>query len=421
MNNNNRIDLYRWLLEKIQEEDQLSGAQGHTFHWDDPDMVWDSGNPDMVWDNIGLSPVIQNLFWVVEKMAEEDLEMIENLDAIIDPLRCPESFLPHISAALGYRLDESGDEQLKRAAVLGLMRALKARGTNAGINIFYRLIGVNLVDVFPLWKKMIHEENEDYSRVRYLTSAVNEVLGTGSAFAGKVGNPPIKPGSVSLSYAGTVFGRDEVVVEPQTKEDVSGRGVLVGSSIVGGTVNYATGQYTLALAAPAPTQVHLGYETVDEEWPYRAARIDMEILLAPAGTSVPLITTEYVNELLRRLEETRPIHVLLRSFALCIELEEDPGPGACDTQGPVQIAISKIEEPGIPAPATPIHLPYPTGIDPTTKIWVLDGACFGDMPGEDDLTIEAGTLAVKPLEDMLTFVCPYDTLQIDAGGSISYV
>ncbi len=59
--NQNRLDLYRRLLSKIQEQDQASGAQGYILHWDDPDAEYDEAeiDPTQMWDAIGVSPILR--------------------------------------------------------------------------------------------------------------------------------------------------------------------------------------------------------------------------------------------------------------------------------------------------------------------------------------------------------------------------
>jgi hypothetical protein len=329
--NNNRLELYKRLLPKIIEQDQASGAQGFIMHWDDPDAVWDDSDINNVWDIIGVSPVIQELFHVIEKSSGEDLEALESLDALIDPLRCPESLLPQIAASFGYRLDESRTEDTKRAALIGLINAFKSRGQFAGFRVFYRLLGFSIIDVLPLWKKEVHEANDDYSRLRYDTSPVAETVGPAalSAYSGML-QGPIRPTSVRFTD-GVFVIRDDVVVAPENVNDRRGRGDLLHPSGVVGSINYTTGEYSILLPAPAAGSLDATYERIDEEWPFHAARIDMELSLSPGGGPIPVVDGATVDGILQRLEEVRPVHVLLRALALVAELTDDFGPeGATD-------------------------------------------------------------------------------------------
>jgi phage tail-like protein len=317
-----RVDLYRRLLPRIQEQDQRSGAMGFTVHWDDPDPFWDSGDPLRVWDAIGATPLYQELFYVIEKMLGEDVEAIESLDALVDPLRCPVEFLPNIASSFGYKLEQKLDEAAQRAALLGLIDAYKSRGTFAGFKVFYRLLGFDLIRIVPLWKKDINEANNNYSSARYKTTSKSLVLGaSGTSFAGRLPDFPIKPGTLRITAGGRVV-RDE------PPESMLNLGTLIGPGNETGTIDYTTGEYRVTLdVAGVPTAT---WEQILDEWPYHAARIDIEVNLSPTGIAPPEIDAEVVAGLLNRLEETRPVHVILRTLALVVELRDTVQPGASD-------------------------------------------------------------------------------------------
>lgn len=406
--NNNRLDLYRRLLPGLIEADQKSNAQGYVHHWDDPDAEWDTGSVEQAWDAIGLSPVIQELFWVIEKMAEEDLVALESLDVLVDPLRCPEDILPQLSASFGYALDETQPEQKKRLAVQGLMEAYKSRGTFIGFKVFYRLIGFNIVDLFPLWKKDVFEAREDYSRIRYRTTPVSaEPVGPAGiqTYTGQVSDGPVRPGSVRITD-GTVVLRDEPVVFPETIDDRQGRGDIIGPTTESGTINYATGEYTISFTGLTAGAVTIDYDRVDEEWPYHAARIDIEINISPGGGPVPLLELEDLDNILRRLDDVRPIHVLLRALAIVIELTDDFTPAATDQTACTTVLKNVLS--GIASPPT-------LGLD---QSYILDGALtFASHPGEDEMSIfqdfTVGTDRHNQyFEDRAAAVCPLDTLRI---------
>lgn len=420
--NKNRLDLYRRLLPRIIEEDQRSNAQGYSYHWDDPDGAWDEtllSDDDPIWrawDQIGLSPVYQELFHVIETMAGEDLEALETLDAHIDPFRCPEDVLPQIAASFGYALDTSQSEQRKRLAVQGLTEAFKSRGTFIGFKVFYRLLGFEIINVFPLWKKNINEERNDYERVRFATTPITaEAVGPAgnTAYVGQLTDGPPKPGSVRF-ISGTTVVRDNVLVNPEVIDDARGRGELIGPNGETGTIQYSTGAFTLNYPAATAVPVTVDYERVDEEWPYHAARIDVEINLSPGGVAVPLVDVEVTDNILRRLDEVRPIHVILRALAFIVELRDDVGPTASDRTActtKLKNVLSGQPFPGI------------LGLDHT---YMLDGATtFASYPGEDELSIVedylVGTdIRHQPMEERAPMVCPLDTLTVDGppGGPV---
>lgn len=415
--NKNRLDLYRRLLPKIIEEDQSSGSQGFSYHWDDPDGSWDEallGVDDPIWrawDQIGLSPVVQELFHVLETMAGEDLEALETLDAYIDPFSCPESVLPRLAESFGYALDDSQSEQRKRLAVQGLITAYKSRGTFIGFKVFYRLIGFQVVNVFPLWKKNINEELNDYERMRFASTPVAaEAVGPAglTSYVGQLSDGPAVPGSLRF-VSGTTVVRDRVLVNPENIEDGRGRGELIGPNGETGTIKYSTGEYVLTYPAATADPVTADYDRVDEEWPYHAARIDVEINLSPGGVDIPLLDLEGIDNILRRLDDVRPIHVLLRALALVAEIRDDVEPTASDQTACTTVLKNVLS--GQPFPGI-------LGLDHS---YMLDGALtFASYPGEDELSIfqdyAVGTdVHGQELEEQAPMVCPLDTLIINGG------
>lgn len=403
-----RLDLYRHLYPEIIERDQKSGNFGYVANWDDPESTWDSGDPSQAWDALGFRPVIETLFYVIESMAGEEIGVVENLDALVDPYACPVQYLPLLAASLGYDLEESIPEEQKRAVVQGLVVAYKARGQEVGFRIFYRMAGFKIIRVFPLWKKNINEDREDYSRVRYSTTPiVGESIGPGGAlgYTGRLASTPIEPGSIRMTDGVVVIRDDPVPVGFVTSADAP----LIGPGGITGTVNYFTGAFRLTFPTPSAGPVVADYATIVEEWPFHAARIDIEVLLNPGGTPVPLVDEEVVRNILGRAEETRPVHVLLRTLALITELR-DVGPTAtdrasCTTQ-------RRDRRPGAPE----------LGIDGRDYNYFLDGV--GGI-GDDVLVVDqvvGGTVAEKDvgLEDQASIVCPLDVLIIEAGGPPTY-
>ena len=105
----------------------------------------------------------------------------------------------------------------------------------------------------------------------------------------------------------------------------NGKGNLVGSLGGYGTVNYLSGALRLFFAPPGPAgPITASGETVVEEYPYHAARVDFDFFLMPlSGGAPPAVTPAFVNKVLRYLEEVRPIHVILRTFNLVLPIEEE--------------------------------------------------------------------------------------------------
>lgn len=386
-----RVDLYRLLLPKIQERDQKSGAFGFTLHWNDPDAAWNDGNIQHAWNAIGLDPVIQELFFVIEKMEEQDLTALESLDALVDPIRCPEQYLPDLAASFGYKLSEGISVAQKRIAVQGLIGAFKRRGKFAGFKTFYRLLGFEVIHIYPLWKESINEAGGNYSRKRYLTTpVVGAAIGPIGiqVFTGRIADAPIKPGTLTVTSGGIVIGDD-------------GEGNLRGPSGQTGTVIYSTGDYTLDFGAPAPAAVTASFEMVTREFPFHAARIDIEISLAPLGmVPSPLVDDAFTQDILGRLDEVRPIHVLLRSLAFVIELADTFTPGASDAASCT--TVLKDQRDG---------LAFGTGVDRT---YMLDQG----STAEDELQVEfldvgsGNNVNLHPFDERAPIVCPLDRLVI---------
>ena len=401
-----RVDLYKYLLPRLQEEDQASGAFGFAINWDDPNATWDTGSPSDVWDALGFRPVVQNLFYVLETAEGEELDVIESLDQIVDPFTAPEGMLSLIAASFGYDLEEGISEEKKRVVVSGLIDAYKRAGQFVGFRIFYRMVGVKVINVYPLWKKDINEEDNDYSRVRYSTVDESEELGPGgqTGYAGRFSVAPIRPGSIRITDGAVILRDDPAPISS---------GLLTGATapIIGpngetGTVNYSTGVFTLNFASPTAGAVNATYESISEEWPYHAARIDIEILLNPGGdlvNPVPLVDEEVVRNILARAEETRPIHVLLRALTLISELQDTVSPGATDEVA----CITKLKDVRPGAPDLGI-----LGVDHT---YMLD---FVPDIAEDAAFIDqvvGGILTRRDylFEDRTESICPLDALTIE--------
>lgn len=331
--NHLRVDLYKYLLPRIQEEDQASGSFGFIFNWDDPTSEWDSGDPNQSWDKLGFRPVIQTLYYVLESMQGEDLGVLESLDDLVDPWACPVEFLPYIAASLGYDLEESLDDATKRQVVSGLVQAFKTSGQFVGFRVFYRLAGFRVIRIFPLFKVDVNEAQGRYSREQYETTPINETMGPAGnlAYVGRLSDAPIRPGTLRVTD-GVVVLRD-LAPDAQAGLLPSTTGQLLGPNGETGVVDYQSGLFTVELVSPAAGALEGSYDRIDAEFPYHAARIDIEILLNPGGDlviPVPLVDEEVVRNVLLRSEEARPVHVLLRALTLIAQLDDVVSPVATD-------------------------------------------------------------------------------------------
>jgi len=406
-NNKLRVDLYRRLIPQIREQDQRSGAQGYVLHWNDPDAQWNKlDDIRTAWNAVGLAPIIQTLFYVLESLEGEELAILESLDGLIDPFCTPESLLPDIAASFGYNLKEGLDEETKRVIVQGLFNAYKALGQRVGFDVFYRMVGFQIIKVFPLWKKDINEDLNRYDRARYTSApVVAEPIGpSGSVtYVTTLSETPILPGSFRVTD-GTVVMKDQ-------PEGYLAEGIVVGNTadLIGpggesGTINYATGEVVINFDGFTAGAVTADYEQITDEFPFRAARFDIEILMNPGGVPIPLVDNEVLRSILDRLDEVRPIHVLLRALTLAFEVDEEVVGFASDRAACTQKLIDSRD---------------PFGLFPGLEaLYMLDQS---PTVGQDDLVIEhasGGTQTTDVLLEDRTngFVCPgTDVLEIDAG------
>jgi hypothetical protein len=405
-NNKLRVDLYRRLIPQIAEQDQKSGAQGYVTHWNDPDAQWNKGDDiRSVWNALGLAPIIQTLFWVLETMEGEELAILESLDGLVDPFEAPEELLTDIAASFGYGLKESLDEETKRIVVQGLFHAYKGLGQRIGFDVFYRMVGFKIVKVYPLWKQAINEDLNRYSRDRYETTTITaEPVGVvgGTSYRTVLADAPLVPGSLRITD-GAVTLKDQpegFVTDGLVMATVV---PLVGPGNESGSINYSTGELEVNFDGPTAGAVTADYERIDDEFPYRAARMDIEILMNPGGAPIPLVDTEVTRSILDRLDEVRPIHVLLRTLTLAFEIQDDVEPTATDAVGCTATLLDE-RDPFGGAP----------GLD---ALYFID---VGPEVPQDDLFIdhESGGAVTKDLvlEDSTDgFVCPgTDVLDIDA-------
>jgi len=405
-NNGLRVDLYRRLIPQIVEQDQKSGAQGFVLHWNDPDAQWNNpSDVNSVWNAIGLTPVIQTLFYVLETLEGEDLAILESLDGFTDPFTAPEALLGNIAASFGYRLKEGLDEDTKRVVVQGLFHAYKSLGQRVGFDVFYRMVGFEIIRVFPLWKVEVNEDQNRYSRVRFETSTISaEPVGPSgsSSYQTTLPDTPIQPGTLRITD-GTLVLKDQ---PPGFRSEGLLTGIeapIIGTGNESGTINYQTGELVLNFDAATTGAVTATFEQITSEFPYRAARMDIEILMNPVGTPIPLVDSEVLRSVLDRLDEVRPIHVLLRALTLAFENRDDVTPMATDKTGCITSLIDSRD---------------PFGASPGREfLYVIDES---PAVAGDDLIIdhESGGTVTKDVivEDKIDgFVCPgTDTLTIVA-------
>jgi len=406
-NNKLRVDLYRRLLGQIQSQDQHSGAQGYVFHWNDPEAQWNKIDDIRVaWNAVGLSPVIQTLFFVLETMAGEELEILESLDGFIDPLTAPVELLPDIAASFGYRLKQGLDEETKRVVTQGLFVAYKALGQRIAFDVFYRMVGFKIVKVFPLWKKAINEDLNRYARAQLVTAPITaEAIGPAGSvtYQTTLSDGPIAPGSLRITD-GTVTLKDQPEGYMADGLVVSRVVPLVGPGTETGTIDYQTGELVVTFSGVTAGAVTADYQQITDEYPYRAARMDIEILMNPGGVPIPLVDSEVLRSVLDRLDEARPIHVLLRALTLAFEIEDEVADFASDATACVSKLIDSRDPFGLLPGLEALSM---LDVSPTVRqdTLFIDHASSGTQ--EKDVLIE---------DRMDGFVCPgTDTLDIDAG------
>lgn len=323
LTNNLRVELYKLLFPKIIEEDHKGGVESYINFWDDPLIKWDDG---ALWDELGVVPVIKNMFFAIEQEESRDLEFVDKLTDLIDADKCPEDFLDVMARSLGYPLEEGLEEAEKREVVKSIVHLHKSRGREVSWEVFYRMMGWE-IQAIPLWKKKIFEDNDDYHTERYRTEEVeNEQIGVAGSqyYDGFLTQAPVKPGSVRIKVDGKVF-----------RDDGNRFGTNYGTLIAGddstGTVNYATGEYHIELENVSSTDVFVDYHRVTEEFPYKAARVDLEFyIFLDDSKDTHTFTQATINRLLERVEEVRPIHVLLRLIILVLDAPEEVNDFATD-------------------------------------------------------------------------------------------
>lgn len=315
LGNKLRADLYTRLFPEVIREDLKTGVDSYIHFWDDPEVTWDDGH---LWDEIGVLPILKNIFYAIEEEEGADLTEIDRLTDLVDPNVCPEEFLDYMADSLGHSLEEGLTVEAKRETIKSIMHLNKIRGRELSWAVFYRMLGYQIAGV-PLWKKDIYEANDNYSPTRYTTESItDELLGTSGLtnYSGTLANSPIKPGTLRLKVSGKVF-RDN---NDELSDDY---GKLITQDGSAGTINYAKGDYQIELTTPATTNLTANYEHITEEYPYRAARVDLEVFyyLGEESSGIPF-DQEAVRRLLTRLEEVRPIHVLVRLVILVLDVPE---------------------------------------------------------------------------------------------------
>ena len=332
--NGQRVDLYSLLMPEIQVEDKRNPIQTFDENWDFPEgnefTEWDQEGA--VWDKVGPRPVIQNLFWAIERLEGEDLVALDSFKDLLNPDTAPAQFLPLMAESLGLALPDNATELKQRAIIRGLMDLYKTRGRKLSWKGFFRLIGLD-VEVIPLHKdKLLADRNENYSQVRYETERVEgEFVGPSgnAAYSGFLQRAPIRPGTVIFTDGDEVWRDVEL-------------GVLLGSKGGTGTVVYADGRFELFKKEgdTAPGTVTSDYDSVSKEFPFQAARVDLDVFLLPFDTEtgtvfepncntppegelLEFVDDQFIDRLKRHMEQFRPIHVLLRTLALQVQLDEE--------------------------------------------------------------------------------------------------
>ncbi len=313
LGNQLRAELYMKLFPEIIREDHRRGVDGFVRFWDDPLGRWDDGG---FWDEMGVTPVLKNIFYAIEREEEIDLEEIDKLTELVDPDKCPAEFLDIMARSLGHPLEEDLTEQGQREAIKSIIQLNKSRGKELSWDVFFRMIGFTVRGV-PLWKKSVHESQDRYAREQYVTNSIsNEVIGTAGLtdYSGTLLNRPLKPGSIVIKTSGKTY-RDN---DNKISENF---GNLVAADGSEGSFNYARGKYKLKFSSPTTTDLTVSYEHITDAFPYRAARVDLEVFFSISEEAAvgQQFDNELLDKILDRLEEVRPIHVLVRLVILVLD------------------------------------------------------------------------------------------------------
>lgn len=313
LTNNLRAELYKRLIPKIIEEDLDNPIQGPVNFWNDPNFTWNSG---ATWNELGMMPVIKNLFYVIETEETKRLEEIEGLLSLIDPDTCPEEFLDYMAGSFGHPLEDA-DVETKREIIKSIFELYTNKGTPVSWEVFYRMIGFKAIP-YPLWKKDLNEADNNYRRTQYETEEVSEVIGSSGLtdYAGQLSNTPIKPGTIRIR-SGTVVFRDN------DDRYSSNYGDLISKDGGTGSINYANGKYNLAFPATTTDNVTAYYEHITSDFPYRAARIDLEVFFLLDEGGEFGFDSDKLQKILERLEMIRPIHVLVRLVFIVLDVPDE--------------------------------------------------------------------------------------------------
>jgi hypothetical protein len=226
---------------------------------------------------------------------------------------------------------------------------------------------------YPLWKKEYAEDQDRYNRDRYVsTTPFGPIVIT--AFTPSLVQAPLRPNSLRITDGTEIF-RDD------------GKGGLIGNLGGTGSVNYLTGAIQVNFFPPGPVApINLTGETVNEEYPYHAARVDFDFFLVPlSGGTPPVVNDEFIKKVLRYLEEVRPVQVILRTFNLIMPIEEElenfvADAGCC---GPSMGKDEKTNE----------ELYYAADLGPIPE----DGSLIADTGGTKHVLLDEITPFIHPL------------------------
>lgn len=313
-----RTKLYEKIIPLFIEEDQKHGVYGVNKFWNDPLTKWNDGT---LWNATGLKPIIQNLFFAVEYSFDKNLKLIDDILDIVNPDKAPERFLDLMAISLGFPFPNmEWSVERKRAFIKSIAYLNKIRGTHLSWEIFFKIQDVK-INPIPLHKKDLFEDQDRYSRTQYVTNEItNELLAnSGSAsYVKYLQNVPVLPGTVRLNI-GTEVLRDI------GNRKSNGFGDIISKDGVVGTINYANGKISLNFETTTTSDILVTYRIITDEFPYKAARVDLEFFYIPDPNSEfggPVNAT-LINKILSRVEEVKPIQVLIRALVIVSSLEDN--------------------------------------------------------------------------------------------------
>lgn len=267
---------------------------------------------------------------------------VQSILNLLDPDTCPTEYLPYLAATIGYRLEADDPEILQRAQIKSAVAWYKEKGMISAFELLFITLGYT-VSIYPLWfnkqgvsafpssdprqqspwdidptnlgvVRSVHlvPLADTYTATISLTSPVpSPVVGTYVTLNGN---------SVRVASTGTVINgfTSSLTVVSDTSSYII---VSVGDSFLGTTVS-GFSQPNLLIDDQPTEQLRQDWLSKHGNDLWRPhARIDILLETVP-GRTIPPITQQKLDDLLQRMEEVRPVHVLVRGIFTSIPFND---------------------------------------------------------------------------------------------------